>query len=46
MPNDSLYIRPSGSVIRLPVLSYVPANQEPIMTLPAPAASASATSRG
>ena len=28
------------------MLSYVPANQEPIITLPAPAARASATSRG
>src|SRR4029450_13657114 len=35
-----------ASASRLPVLSYVPANQDPIMTLPAPAARASATSRG
>src|SRR5215213_8160550 len=46
MPYASLYCLPSASVSRFPVLSYVPANQDPIMTLPAPAASANATSRG
>ena len=37
---------PSRSYSRSPGDSYVPANQEPIITLAAPAASASATSRG
>src|SRR5699024_12604545 len=46
MPNDSLYARPSLAYIILHGLSYVPANQEPIMTLLAPAANANATSRG
>ena len=46
MPKLSLYSRPSPSRCRSPGDSYVPANHEPIMTLAAPAASASATSRG
>src|SRR5580765_1428266 len=46
MPKDSLYCRPSLPVNRSPGDSRVPANHDPIMTLDAPAASASATSRG
>ena len=46
MPKLSLYRRPSASRCASPGDSYVPANHEPIMTLDAPAASASATSRG
>ena len=46
MPNDSLYRRPSRSRRVSAADSYVPANQDPNITLAAPAASASATSRG
>ncbi len=46
IPKLSLYSRPSASRNVSPGDSYVPANQDPIMTLDAPAASASATSRG
>src|SRR5215217_2001449 len=46
MPNDSLNARPSASRCRSPGDSWVPANQDPTITFAAPAASASATSRG
>ena len=46
IPYDSLYARPELSRSRSPGDSYVPANHEPIITCDAPAASASATSRG
>ena len=46
MPKLSLYSRPSASRNTSPGDSQVPANQDPIMTLEAPAASASATSLG
>ena len=46
MPKLSLYSRPSGSRRVSAADSYVPASQEPNMTLDAPAASARATSRG
>src|SRR5690625_3446583 len=46
IPKDSLYNRPPESVCRSPVDSYVPANQDPIITWLAPAANARATSRG
>src|SRR5690625_6917001 len=46
MPKFSLYLRPSRSINMSPGDSTTPANQEPIMTCDAPAASANATSRG
>ena len=46
IPKDSLKRRPVASLCKSPGDSYVPANHEPIMTCDAPAASASATSRG
>ena len=46
IPKLSLYSRPSGDRNVSPGDSYVPANHDPIITLEAPAASASATSRG
>src|SRR5580700_2471151 len=46
IPKLSLYRRPSGSRNASPGDSYVPANHDPIMTDDAPAARASATSRG
>src|SRR6266496_4449665 len=46
MPKLSLYSRPSVSRYASPGDSYVPANHDPIITFDAPAASASATSRG
>ena len=46
IPKFSLYRRPSGSRIVSAADSYVPASHEPNMTLPAPAASAKATSLG
>ena len=41
-----MYSRPSGDRNVSPADSYVPANHDPIITFEAPAASASATSRG
>src|SRR6201999_3491825 len=46
MPKLSLYSFPLGSRNASPGDSYVPANHDPIMTDDAPAARASATSRG
>ena len=46
IPKLSLYSRPSGERNVSPGDSNVPANQDPIITLEAPAARASATSRG
>jgi hypothetical protein len=46
IPKLSLYSRPSGSLNASPGDSNVPANHDPTMTADAPAASASATSRG
>jgi hypothetical protein len=46
IPKLSLYSRPSGDRNVSPGDSNVPANHDPIITLEAPAASASATSRG
>src|SRR6058998_3092383 len=46
MPNDSLYGLPDESTCRSPGDSMVPANHDPTITAEAPAASASATSRG
>ena len=46
IPKLSLYSRPVPSSCRSPGLSWVPANQDPTITWDAPAASASATSRG
>ena len=46
MPKETLNGRPSTSCMRSPGDSWVPANHEPIITDDAPAARASATSRG
>ncbi len=46
IPKDTLKARPSASCMRSPGDSCVPANHEPIITELAPAARASATSRG
>ena len=46
IPKDTLNARPSASCSRSPGDSWVPANQEPIITEEAPAARARATSRG
>ena len=46
IPKDSLNSLPLTSLCRSPGDSYVPANHDPIMTWDAPAANASATSRG